>query len=374
VKKLICTIISIIFALVFILPVFASNLENAYSRKISIDSQLNDVYKDRKEIKSEKSQLEKEKEELLKSAEKENEMYKEILDKINSIEGEISVIDKTLKESIENYLAQKQLLKIRLRVMYERLNTSFIEILFESKSITDIFETLELMATISKRDKQLVNELETAKKDIEYKKEMRVEEKSEKINIKTEKEERIEELSTSRTALDEQIRKSEEELSRLEKREDELLRLSSSMVDYIKQLQKTSGYVGGAMTWPAPDSREVVSPFGMRIHPIYRKLKMHTGVDINARYGTSIVAANKGTVILSGYSGGYGYRIVVDHGGGISTLYAHCSRLFVRVGDGVKSGQTIGKIGSTGLSTGPHLHFEVRKNGVPKDPLEWITP
>ncbi len=373
-KKLICTIISIIFALVFILPVFASNLENAYSRKISIDSQLNDVYKDRKEIKSEKSQLEKEKEELLKSAEKENEMYKEILDKINSIEGEISVIDKTLKESIENYLAQKQLLKIRLRVMYERLNTSFIEILFESKSITDIFETLELMATISKRDKQLVNELETAKKDIEYKKEMRVEEKSEKINIKTEKEERIEELSTSRTALDEQIRKSEEELSRLEKREDELLRLSSSMVDYIKQLQKTSGYVGGAMTWPAPDSREVVSPFGMRIHPIYRKLKMHTGVDINARYGTSIVAANKGTVILSGYSGGYGYRIVVDHGGGISTLYAHCSRLFVRVGDGVKSGQTIGKIGSTGLSTGPHLHFEVRKNGVPKDPLEWITP
>jgi murein DD-endopeptidase MepM/ murein hydrolase activator NlpD len=101
---------------------------------------------------------------------------------------------------------------------------------------------------------------------------------------------------------------------------------------------------------------------------------MHTGIDINASRGTSIVAANSGTVILSGPSGGYGYRIVIDHGGGISTLYAHCSRLLVKGGDSVEKEKTIAKVGSTGLSTGPHLHFEVRKDGVPKDPLDWVTP
>ena len=100
---------------------------------------------------------------------------------------------------------------------------------------------------------------------------------------------------------------------------------------------------------------------------------MHTGIDISASQGSSIVAANSGTVIMAGWQNGYGNTVVVDHGGGITTLYAHCSKLLVGVGKKVKAGDTIAKVGSTGMSTGPHLHFEVRKNGSTTDPIKYVT-
>ena len=125
------------------------------------------------------------------------------------------------------------------------------------------------------------------------------------------------------------------------------------------------------MQWPCPSSYNVTSYYGMRKHPILRKYKMHTGIDIGASKGSSIVAANKGTVIMATYdkSGGYGNMVVLDHGAGITTLYAHASKLCVKVGDEVKAGAVIAKVGSTGLSTGNHLHFEVRVNGETKNPL-----
>jgi murein DD-endopeptidase MepM/ murein hydrolase activator NlpD len=112
----------------------------------------------------------------------------------------------------------------------------------------------------------------------------------------------------------------------------------------------------------------------MRYHPILKKNRMHTGLDINAANGTSIVAANKGKVLVAGWKGGYGNAVIIDHGGGITTLYAHSSKVLVSVGDTVEAGDTIAKVGSTGLSTGPHLHFEVRKDGELTNPLDYVSP
>ena len=130
--------------------------------------------------------------------------------------------------------------------------------------------------------------------------------------------------------------------------------------------------------WPVPDTGRVTSPFGYRIHPVLGVKKMHTGIDIAKAGGQSlgkpIVATVAGTVTHSGVKGSYGNTVIIDHGNGMSSLYAHCSELLVRVGETVTQGQHIANIGSTGRSTGPHLHFEIRENNEPVDPLKYVTP
>ncbi|WKT82856.1 MULTISPECIES: M23 family metallopeptidase [unclassified Thermosynechococcus] len=121
-----------------------------------------------------------------------------------------------------------------------------------------------------------------------------------------------------------------------------------------------------------PIQAPLTSPFGWRIHPILGTQRFHAGVDFGADFGTLIFAAEAGTVIFAGWSGGYGQTVILDHGGGMTTLYAHAQRLLVREGEFVRQGQPIAEVGSTGLSTGPHLHFEVRLNGEPSDPLAYL--
>ena len=129
----------------------------------------------------------------------------------------------------------------------------------------------------------------------------------------------------------------------------------------------------GSMMWPCPSCHTITSPFGWRYHPIYQTQKYHSGVDIGASYGATIVAADGGTIITAGTVSGYGNCVVINHGNGITTLYGHMSSIAVRVGQKVSKGQTIGYVGSTGNSTGPHLHWEVTVNGVRQNPLNYAT-
>ena len=121
-----------------------------------------------------------------------------------------------------------------------------------------------------------------------------------------------------------------------------------------------------------PADGPISSPFGRRMHPIFHEVRMHTGIDIGAGYGSPVRAAAAGTVVVAGTVSGYGTAIVIDHGGGLGTLYGHLSKLGVHVGSTVTPGQTIGAVGNTGNSTGPHLHFEVRVNGTPVDPMKYL--
>ena len=131
-------------------------------------------------------------------------------------------------------------------------------------------------------------------------------------------------------------------------------------------------YTGGVMQWPVPDSQRITSYYGYRIHPVYKTKKFHSGIDIGIGYGKPIVATGDGTVTLAAYNGGYGKCLIINHGSGISTLYAHNSSLLVSKGEKVTRGQVIAYAGSTGVSTGPHLHFEVRVNGATTDPLSYL--
>ena len=132
-------------------------------------------------------------------------------------------------------------------------------------------------------------------------------------------------------------------------------------------------YIGGEMAWPVPGYTRITSVFGMRTHPITGIYKLHTGTDIGAPYGATFIAANDGVVVKASYNGAYGNMVIVDHGGGVSTLYAHGSEILVQVGQVVTRGTPVLKVGSTGYSTGPHAHFEVRVNGEYLNPLDFIT-
>jgi murein DD-endopeptidase MepM/ murein hydrolase activator NlpD len=138
-------------------------------------------------------------------------------------------------------------------------------------------------------------------------------------------------------------------------------------------MQNKKGFFGtGEFRWPVPSSSYVTSDFGWRIHPIYKTRRFHDGIDIAAAMGADVLAADDGEVIFAGSYGGYGNTIIVSHGGGISTQYSHLSKILVGVGKQVIKGDKIGLVGSTGLSTGPHLHFSVIKDGQAVSPWNWL--
>ena len=158
----------------------------------------------------------------------------------------------------------------------------------------------------------------------------------------------------------------------LESEIDALNAEADRLVEEIRRLQGDQAYAGGTFAWPSASSTRVTSEFGMRFHPILKVNKLHTGIDIGAAAGTKVLAANSGTVIKAGWNNSYGNVVMVDHGGGIVTLYAHNSKLLVSEGDVVARGQEIALVGSTGMSTGAHIHFEVRVNGEYQNPRNWL--
>jgi murein DD-endopeptidase MepM/ murein hydrolase activator NlpD len=168
-------------------------------------------------------------------------------------------------------------------------------------------------------------------------------------------------------AIEADIAEFETELAGLEREEASI---RSLIGERARSAAKKTSAGSGILAKPA--SGPIVSRFGPRVHPIHGTTKMHNGIDIDGPYGATIIAAEAGTVILSGDKGGYGRTVMIDHGGGMVTLYAHMQSFSVSQGDRVSRGQKIGEIGSTGLSTGPHVHFEVRISGDPVDPMSYL--
>jgi murein DD-endopeptidase MepM/ murein hydrolase activator NlpD len=273
-----------------------------------------------------------------------------------------------------------------MKVMYDHHQRSMLELFLQAGSIQGFFTTLQIMSIVEDTDEQMLEELQHAKVEATLAREEADRKAEEMKGVVAQIEADLARIKADANAVASDLKQVSSSLAAQEKAEDELSKEAERLNSVIYQLQQklaaenATRKSGTGWTWPVPGNTNITSAFGWRIHPVYRYKKFHSGIDISAPLGTKVVAARTGTVILVSApvqgqnTGGWGYGnyIVIDHGDGKATLYGHLKRTEVSVGDEVSKGDRIGLVGSTGTSTGPHLHFEVRNKGVTVNPSDYV--
>ena len=285
-------------------------------------------------------------------------------------------IDRTTLELEEAEAAledRKETFNQRLRVMYMNGNVGYLELLLTSENVKDFLNRKDMIQSITDHDKELIKFMKEQKDIVDNKKNELQGQRASMEVTKSKLESRRNDLIKATREKEVLMSNLEKDIKAAEIAYDKATQEYKDLGAQILKLQQETGpYSGGKMLWPVPSSGRITSYYGYRIHPIFKSKKLHTGIDIGVPIGSAIVAASEGRVIHSDWLGSYGKAVLLDHGGGIVTLYAHNSVLSVKKGQWVERGNTIARAGSTGNSTGPHLHFEVRKNGAYVDPLPWV--
>ena len=324
-----------------------------------------------------------------------SEELEQLSGQISSKEEEIRVTGEELEDARIVEAEQYEAMKLRIRYMYENGESSYWDMLFQSQSMSELLNKAEYISKISEYDRNQLDKYVAIKEDIEQK-EIRLEqEKAELLTLQESTEAKhasVEQLLSEKekelknyesqianaeaqasqyqaeiAAQEAQIAQMEAELKR---QEEEARRKAEAQ----GQTYKTVSIGDVTFTWPCPASSRITSYFGSREAPTEGASTNHKAVDIGASTGTDIIAAADGQVSIATYSASAGNYIMLNHGGGVTTVYMHCSKLLVSAGESVKKGQVIAKVGSTGYSTGPHLHFGVRVNGTYVDPLQYVSP
>ncbi|MBS1704610.1 MAG: peptidoglycan DD-metalloendopeptidase family protein [Armatimonadetes bacterium] len=258
----------------------------------------------------------------------------------------------------------------RIREMYKSGEEDTVIALLASQDLNELAARKLVMERIAERDRDLFARLTRLRYRVKLRKTKQDQVVQEVRDLLSTKQARADELKDAKEAKEAVLRKLRSQQSQLVAAYEELDNESNRIANQIRRFQQQlQGGIPFNGRFVRPVNGSITSGFGSRYHPILHRRKMHTGIDFGASTGTPIRAAASGTVISVGYTGGYGNAVIISHGGGLSTLYGHCSRLYVRSGQQVSAGQLIAAVGSTGLSTGPHLHFEVRKNGTPVNPM-----
>ena len=311
---------------------------------------------------------------LNKKTEKIEEKIKSSNERIEKINKESEKLKKEIKQLEEDITSNQESLAERLKVINNNYTLGYLKVILSSNSISDFLNNIYIVQEVVKQDKQMLNDLENNKNEIKDKKEILDKNKEEEKVIKDELVKDKENLDKDKIELKnlkEELVKEEEELEKkLQKIAAQKTAASSDSNNLVNSNSSSTVISNGS--WPVPGYSRVSSPFGYRIHPVLGIKKLHTGIDIPAPTGTPTVAVSSGTVIYSGVQGSYGNTVMIQHDNGLVSLYAHNSSLVVNVGDKVKKGQVVAKIGSTGRSTGPHLHFEIRVNGTAQNPLNYL--
>ena len=294
---------------------------------------------------------------------------------INDLMKQITENEEKLNKTQAEFDKIQDLLDARIIKMYETPKFEFLQVILASKNATEFLSTYYAMKELAEYDKELLDTVRKQKEEIETTKKILAEKKRQVVASKQTQQKKAQVLANTKTMRQYYISKLSTEEQELQAKIDNYNNQVETIEAEIKLMALNSvsaDYIGGALTWPIPGYNTITSEFGMRVHPITGAYKLHTGTDIGAPMGADFVAMGKGVVTKASMTPAYGNMVIIDHGGGVQTLYAHGSEILVQVGQEVEAGTPVLKVGSTGYSTGPHAHFEIRINGQPVNPMDYL--
>ena len=315
---------------------------------------------------------------------------------LKQVQAERIQLDKDITKTEAELKAAQARLQSREKVFYKRVRDiyingrlSYLDVVVGSKDFSDFANRMEMLKRILQSDMDLINTIKTEREEIASKKAKLEEDRAKVLELEKvaqEKQNLINQKKAERQAV---LERAMNDRDTADRAYNELMASSASITAMLQQraaeraaaaaAAASQGGGGGGATWvqgtgqlAAPVVAPITSDFGWRIHPIYGTRRLHAGTDFGVDEGTPVHAADGGVVVEAGWVSGYGYTVIIDHGNGMSTLYAHNSDVAVSPGQTVSKGQVVSYSGNTGGSTGPHLHFEVRINGEPTDPMGYL--
>ena len=396
-RKVVRSVICVLLALIFVISLMTALIPTNASA--ASQSEINQLTQQRKELQAKQKEQQKTINSLRSkkasvvdqkaALDKENDLAQQ---EIELVKEQITAYDQQIEDKgveLEAAKQEEEAQTVRFRSCVRHLEEygqmSYIAILLEATSLSDLLARMDMVGEVIAYNKQVQADMTAVKAELE--------------DARTELQDKQSELETKQVALQQKVSEANALLAGLEsdinayksvydQYEQQQKNVQSQIDKQVEELRRQEeanknnnpGYdpgkangSTGTMMWPCPSCHYITSPFGWRYHPIYQTQKYHSGVDIGASYGATIVAADGGTIITAGSVSGYGNCVVINHGNGITTLYGHMSSIAVSVGQKVSKGQTIGYVGSTGNSTGPHLHWEVTVNGVRQNPLNYAS-
>lgn len=392
------TVLAILLASLAAAPAYGASKKDVDSAKGKISS----IEEEKKKTEQAIKELETLKADTETYVRKLDSQLETLIAEVNRLEGNIRDKEKTIEETAVKLdeagkveKKQYEAMKKRIKYMYEKGDSSYLDLLLQSKSMSELLNRAEYISKISEYDRNMLDQYAAVKDGIADDKAQLEKEKAELVVLQeqtTSNKNSVETLVNEKSAelkkVNSQIGTKTAQVEAYEKdikaQEDKIKQIEAEIKRQEEEARKKAEAAGQKYNtvsignikfiWPCPSSSRITSGFGGRESPTEGASSNHQGIDIGAPTGSNIVAAADGTVTISTYSYSAGNYIMLNHGGGVSTVYMHCSQLLVSAGDTVKQGQVIAKVGSTGYSTGPHLHFGVRLNGSYVNPAKYVSP
>jgi len=368
-KQYLASGLALLMMLMVALPVLASELgEQQQQLQQQMQTQQGKTAEAQQKVESMAEQIRKVDIEL----EQARAEYTAIQTKLSATEQQIKVNMVILATAEKRLSVQNLILNKRIRDIYQNGQLSYLDVLLGANDFSDFTTRVDILQRVINKDMELVLKVKAERELILQTKDQLDREQASILELKQAAEEKKNIIEVNKKQKERVLARAVNDRDTSEKAYQELVETSRRVEQMIRNSQN-SGPSGstGAMMWPT-ETRYITSPFGWRTHPIFGTQRFHSGLDIGADYGEAVVAADGGVVISAGWLGGYGKAVIIDHGNSISTLYGHNSELFVSEGQRVRKGEIIARVGSTGDSTGPHLHFEVRQNGSPVSPMNYL--